>query len=481
MTYHILLVDDDLNQIKVLDKVVNQQLHCKTTLVQSGQEAIDLLTTEKSDQFDLVIIDLSMPQINGVDVINAVKPLRPRLPFIVRTGFDDLESAVEAMKAGASDFIQKISDLEQLKKAVTKLLRGNVLHNELSRIKRSVNGKIGFDDILGHSESVRHMNILAKKVAGSNIPTLIEGESGVGKELLARAIHQESSRNEKPFISVNCHALPKKYAKNILFGQEHGTVCGANFKTFGKVREADGGTLFLDNVGALEQEVQVKLLRMVKYGTIEPVGSRSSTPVNVRLISATNHNLAQQVAEGSFLEDLFYRINVFPINVPSLAERKSDIPQLIHHFYTRFAKAENKDIKGITKAAKNMLCKHSWPGNIRQLKNTIYRAVVLCKGDKIDVSDFQHFFSPNENENAVLPREDSMSNGAKNNPNHLQLKMIGPEGQFRTLSDIEHETIRSAIKYYQGCLSKVAKHLGIGRSTLYRKIDDLKINTGRLR
>lgn len=466
MSYNILVVDDDITQARVIENIIQDKLKYKTTVIDNGKEAIDVLTANDAQDIDLVILDLSMPGVDGVKVINEVKPVRPDLPIIVRTGYDDIDMAVNAMKAGATDFVKKLDEPERLQNCIHNALRIHVLNDEISRLKRTISGEITFSDIIGKSHAVKEMVALAEKVSNSNIPVLIEGKSGVGKELLARAIHAASHRKEKPFIAVNCGAIPDNLVESILFGHEKGAFTGALYKTSGKFREADGGTLFLDEIGELKPDIQVKLLRVLQNGEIEPVGSAKPVKVNVRIISATNSDLSKAIKDKTFREDLFYRLNAFPVHVPKLSERKEDIPLLIEHYRDIFSASEGKSIKGISKKALEMLVNYEWPGNIRQLKNTIFRAIVLCENEEIDTNHFSqilHSMQQNETnqDNKFNPEQPAQNISVKSN-----------DGNFRKLEDIEKDIIKSALIYYKNHMSEVARRLGIGRSTLYRKLDE---------
>lgn len=467
MSYNILLVDDDITQAGIVKAIINDNVRYNTRVVNNGQEAIDLLTSTDHGNIDLVILDLSMPGVDGITVLKSVKPVRPSLPFIVRTGFSDVDMAVEAMRAGATDFVKKIDSPERLRKSIDNTLRQHVLNDEMSLMKRAKKKGTSFSDIIGDSVAVREMIELGRKVSNSHIPVLLEGESGCGKELMARAIHAASERAEKPFIAVNCGAIPENLVESILFGHEKGAFTGALYKTSGKFREADGGTIFLDEVGELTPDIQVKLLRVLQDGEIDPVGSTKPIKVDVRIISATNRNLMEEVREKHFREDLYYRLNVFPINVPSLRERNGDLEKLISYFINSFVISEGKNITGIAADAEEILCQYTWPGNIRQLKNTIFRAVVLCEGSILGKSDFPQVISALKDDNSLL--HPAGASGI----NRLLMEENGND--FRKLSAIERDVIVSALDHYHGHMSEVARKLGIGRSTLYRKLDEFNI------
>ena len=348
---------------------------------------------------------------------------------------------------------------------------------------------------------------LGQKAAASNIPILIEGESGVGKELVARAIQGTGDRRSKPFVTVNCGAIPDNLVESILFGHEKGSFTGATDKHTGKFVEAHSGTLFLDEIGDLPLDVQVKLLRAVQDGEVDPVGGRATVRVDIRLISATHRNLLQQVKDGKFREDLFYRLNVYPIFVPPLRDRRDDIPHLVTHFMEKVAPADPRHrLQGISAAALAVLQAYDWPGNIRQLENAVFRASVLCDGDVLDVDDFPqiraqvegtvnletddtapHFSSPPGPRDEEVPAGDSTSTAEPDRPAVFQprfgtLRALDERGNVRALADVELEMIKLAIDHYNGQMSEVARRLGIGRSTLYRKLKEYGIDpeTGRV-
>jgi len=463
MSYNILLVDDDRNHSFMMQKIIEKDGQYKAKLVNSGQEAIDLLAGTASSDIDLVLLDMYMPGIDGIGVINAVKPVKPNLPIIINSGCDDIDLVTKAMKAGAIDFVRKLDGSDKLRSCIENALRDHVLQDELDAIKKSMSGQATFEDILGESQLIKEARTLGLRVAGSNIPVLIEGENGCGKELLARSIHFTKDGAGKPFIAVNCGAIPDNLVESILFGHEKGAFTGAVYKTFGKFREADGGTIFLDEVGELSPDIQVKLLRVLQDGEIDPVGGSKPIKVNVRVISATNRDLAAEVKKGNFREDLYYRLNVFPIYVPALRDRSGDLPMMIEHFIKLSAKSEHKNIKTISKEAQEMLCKYSWPGNIRQLKNTIFRAVVLCDRDMLDIGDFPQFKDGHA--------ENHSTENLHNVEHNSEIELKTDDGHFKHLADIEKQVIELALKRYNGRMSEVARRLGIGRSTLYRKLE----------
>jgi DNA-binding NtrC family response regulator len=356
------------------------------------------------------------------------------------------------------------------------------LSGEVTRLKKRQENRLLFEDLIGRSSEMRQVFRLGQRAAQSNIPILIEGESGVGKELIARAIQGSSERSGKPFVTVNCGAIPENLVESILFGHEKGSFTGATDKHLGKFQEANGGTLFLDEIGELKLDMQVKLLRALQEGEIDPVGSKRPVKVDVRIISATNRDLAEATREGVFREDLYYRLNVFPIFIPPLRQRREDVVALARHFVARFAAEENKPVAGLSPDAAEMLEKYDWPGNVRQLENTIFRAVVLCDETMLDTCDFPQIAAamgidpPARRTMMAFSRPDAVQRGnvsASSSGSPYGLLGVDAAGHMRKLEEIEAEVIRMAIARYDGHMSEVARRLGIGRSTLYRKLKEL--------
>jgi len=398
---------------------------------------------------------------------------QPELPVIACASEPDDGLIDRATEAGAADFVVLPVRPARLKLAILNTLRLNALSGQVSRLRRRQDGEMVFQDLVGDSPAMRRVGDLATRAAASNISVLIEGESGVGKEMVARAIQGSSERAGKPFVPVNCGAIPENLVESILFGHERGAFTGANQRHIGKFQEADGGTLFLDEIGELKPDIQVKLLRALQEGEIDPIGGKRPVKVNIRLISATNRNLAGLVEAGSFREDLYYRLNVFPILVPPLRQRTEDIAPLVRHFVANFAASEHKAVLGVSTEAMQLLSAFSWPGNVRQLENTVYRAVVLADDETLGVSDF-----PQLSQLLGLEDEDDTDAGASAATRREAPVPVPPEGsiaamaagQMRSLEAIEADAIRLALAHYDGQMSEVARRLGIGRSTLYRKV-----------
>ncbi len=388
MSATILIVDDDPIQRRLLTAAVDRMGHTAIT-VDGGEAALALLSSTDGDAVTLIILDLVMPDLDGMGVLAKLRETDRQLPVIVQTAHGGIDTVVNAMRAGAVDFVVKPASAERLQVSIENALKLGALEGEIARMKRSATGTLTFRDIITRSPAMERVIRLGQRAAASQIPILIEGESGVGKELIARAIQGAGDRRSKPFVTVNCGAIPDNLVESILFGHEKGAFTGAADKHVGKFREAHGGTLFLDEVGELPAEVQVKLLRALQDGEIDPVGARRPLRIDFRLISATNRSLIDLVKAGLFREDLYYRLNVFPIRVPPLRERREDIPELVRHFTARFAAEEGKTgLRGVTAPAIQLLTRHNWPGNVRQLENAVFRAVVLADGPMLTPDEF---------------------------------------------------------------------------------------------
>src|SRR5262245_37551548 len=505
MPERVLIVDDDPVQRRLLENIVTRAGH-EAVIADGGDAAVALLTG--ADRFDAVVLDLVMPDLDGLGVLAKMRDASLTTPVIVQTAHGSIDNVVTAMRAGATDFVVKPVDAERLQVSLRNALAASALAGELNRIKRSRAGTLTFRDIVTRSARMHAVIRTAEKAAASAIPVLIEGQPGVGKELVARAIHGTGDRRAKPFVTVNCGAIPDNLVESILFGHEKGAFTGATDRHTGKFVEASGGTLFLDEVSELPPAAQVKLLRAIQQNEVEPAGARKPVRSDVRIISATNRDLITDVMQGRFREDLFYRLHVFPISVPPLSERPKDIPELARHFLARFAAEESKRVTGISAEALTLLCAYRWPGNVRQLENAVFRAVVLAEGNEIGVAEFPQIAQAASAlplpPIATMPRLDAPSLDAPSldaptldapgldapslaAPAHTEspaansrpaaLALLDATGDVRPLEEIEGEVIRFAIAHYRGQMSEVARRLQIGRSTLYRKLDSLGLAT----
>ena len=489
MAASILIADDDAVQRRLVENMV-QKCGYQTIVVDSGDAAITMLTSADAPAIDAMVLDLVMPGLDGMGVLTKMREAGLNIPVVVQTAHGGIDNVVSAMRAGAQDFVVKPVGVERLQVSLRNALNTSALKGELQRIRHSREGRLTFADIITRSESMSGVLRIAQKAAGSTIPVLIEGESGVGKELFARAIHGTGERKSKPFVAVNCGAIPDNLVESILFGHEKGAFTGATDRHTGKFVEASGGTLFLDEVSELPLAAQVKLLRALQEGAVEAVGGRKPVKVDVRIISATNRKLLERVKGGQFREDLFYRLHVLPLTIPPLRMRREDIPHLLRHFLARFCAEENRHISGIDREAMAHLSQLEWPGNIRQLENAVYRAVVMSDHDQLGLADFpqaaaqpaatldaiSHDSEPLVLGPAFAPTEPAMVSGTEIPiaplPAAGTLAMLTGAGEMRPLEELESEIIRFAISHYRGQMSEVARRLKIGRSTLYRKLDE---------
>ncbi|WP_073013889.1 sigma-54-dependent transcriptional regulator [Roseibium suaedae] len=501
----ILIVDDDPIQRRLLQEAVTK-FGYRAKLAENGAEAVKIMTGPEGADIDLIILDMVMPELDGIGALTQMRAQKVGTPVIVQTAHGGIDAVVSAMNAGAQDFVVKPVGPERLNVSIRNLLKTSALADEITRFRKQASGTLTFADIITHSPAMERVINLGKRAASSNIPILIEGESGVGKEMIASAIQGSSERRSKPLVTVNCGAIPENLVESILFGHEKGAFTGAVDKHVGKFQEAHGGTLFLDEVGELPSDVQVKLLRALQEGEIDPIGARRPVKVDFRLISATNRRLIDQVKEGVFREDLYYRLNVFPIWIPPLRDRLEDIPSLTRHFLARFAAEEGKpQVSGVSPDAMALLQAYHWPGNIRQLENTVFRAVVLCDGPSLTVDDFPQVASAVDTPSATPSRSydsrpvETSAAAHRPAPQEQQepvrrqaapqpqtavpsgfelsapfgfMRNLDNDGHIRKLVDVEEEIIRAAINHYSGRMTEVAKRLGIGRSTLYRKLKE---------
>ena len=417
----------------------------------SGEEGIELIS--KGD-IDLVITDLRMPGISGEEVLKHVATVTPGIPVIILTGHGSIDAAVDAMRHGAYDFLTKPLNLDQLEMIVKRALESRELKLEHQDLKKSVDEKNAFKDMIGKSPAMQKIQEIIKKAADSKASVLITGESGVGKEVVARAIHELSSRHGKPMIDVHCAALSETLLESELFGHEKGAFTGADHLQKGRFERAHGSTIFLDEIGEINQSTQIKILRVLAERKFERVGGEQTIAVDVRVVAATNRNLENEIKEGKFREDLFYRLNVIHIHVPPLRERKSDLPLLMASFLSRFNEENGKSIKGFDNKSKAAMNSYDWPGNIRELRNCVESAVVMCSGDEITIDDLPVNIASSSSENAI-----SVPFGI-------------------SLNDAERIVIEQNLAAQKNNKTKTAEILGIGRKTLQRKLAEWGIEDG---
>lgn len=452
MKWTILVIDDEENIRNGLETNFEMEDYNVRT-ASNGKTALELL--EKGD-IDLVVTDLRMDGISGEEIVRHVATKMPGIPVIVLTGHGSIDAAVDAMKNGAFDFLTKPLNLDHLNQIVKRALEGRNLSLEHNRLQKELDGVQSFDHMIGKSPEMQKVFNMVKKVASSRASVLITGESGVGKELVANAIHNLSGRKESPLIKVHLAAVNENLIESELFGHEKGAFTGATTLQKGVFELAHGGTIFLDEIGEINQSTQVKILRVLQERTFERVGGEQSINVDVRIVAATNRNLEEEVKLGRFREDLFYRLNVIHIHVPPLRERKDDIPLLIDAFLKKFSTENQKKVIRIEQRAKTLLFNYDWPGNIRQLQNCIESAVVICNGDEITMEDL-----PPSITNAVFDETIPIPVGI-------------------SLEEAEKTIIVQNLAANNGNKTKTAEILGIERKTLHRKLEKYGLSDNSL-
>jgi DNA-binding NtrC family response regulator len=445
-TGEIFVVDDDDRMRDLVAKVLVREGYAVRSLPR-GQDALQAL---EDGPVDLIISDIRMPEMDGLTLLQEVKRLAPETSMVLMTAFGSIDTAVQAIKAGAYDYLTKPFKMDEVIVVVRRAMEERRLRAEVRALREELRTKYNFSNILGKSKPMLDLFALITKVAGSRTTVLVQGKSGTGKELVAKAIHYNSPRRERPLVTVNCSAIPKELLESELFGHIKGAFTGAIANKRGLFEEAEGGSLFLDEISELSPELQVKLLRALQEREIRRVGDTRTVKVDVRIIAATNRDLAQTVKEGIFREDLYYRLNVIPIVLPDLKDRAEDIPLLIEHFLMKYAKESDPPIEGISKDAMRLLLEYDWPGNVRELENVIERAVILGHGPQ------------------VLPEDLPAPIRTRNLPVRHQT----PEGSMRrpTLEELERDYIATVLEETRWKRMQAAHILGIDRRTLYRKI-----------
>ncbi len=472
----LLLVDDEPAQRR-LNIAMASRAGWRTVCASSADEAVAMLGTREGMRVSTVIIDDWTQGLEATALIRDIHERRPSLPVLVLTANGSAARAVEAMRAGAHDFLIKPIAPDSFLAALQAVVQSNGSTGELRPLTEKIRAPLGFDEIIGSSPTFRAALAIAAKAARARVPILIEGESGVGKEVIAHAIHAASPRARMSMVTVNCGAIPQNLVESDLFGHERGAFTGAFDRHVGKFMSANGGTIFLDEISELPLEAQVKLLRVLQDGEIQPVGARLPSQVDVRVIAATNKRLIEEVEAGRFREDLYYRLNVVQLTIPPLRERVGDIQSLSRHLLDRIAAQPGLRDLGITNDAINLLARHDWPGNVRQLHNTLFRAAVLCDGDALTAADFPQLSGQLLLDGAPRERKESSAIVRNAQENGIGVTLYEASGHLRSLSDIEADVIRLAIGHYRGRMTEVARRLGIGRSTLYRKLAELGIDT----
>lgn len=469
----LMLIDDEPAQRRLVSALA-ARAGWRTIFANDGETAIATLGTQDGMRLDAIILDQWCPSYKPADLIRELRERRPALPILVLTAYRDVAVAVESMRAGATDYLSKPIAPERLLAALNATLNEDDIRSELRPLTEKITAPLSFEDVVGSAPQFRTALAIAAKAARARVPVLIEGESGVGKDVIARAIHAASPRHRQPMITVNCGALPANLVESELFGHERGAFTGAFERHVGKFAAADTGTIFLDEISEMPFDAQVKLLRVLEDGEVQPIGARRPIHVDVRVIAATNKRLQEEIEAGRFREDLYYRLNVVQLTIPPLRERIGDVPALCRHLLARIAEQPGLRSLGLTDHALALLMQHDWPGNVRQLQNALFRAAVLCEGDALTPHDFPQITA------RIGARAATPSNGtaALRQPHRegAGITLFEGDGHVRQLAEIEADVIRLAIGHYRGRMTEVARRLGIGRSTLYRKLAELGID-----
>ncbi len=453
----ILVVDDQINTLKVLMAILADEGYAVLE-ASAGRRALELY--REHPEIDVVLADLKMPGMSGLELYRRLGGMRPAPPFVIMTAHATVQTAVQALKEGVTDYLIKPLDYEELTIILDRACRHHQMSRELAVLRRQVHTGNHFHGIIGASRPMQELFELVRTVAPTDAPVLIRGETGTGKELFARSIHRESKRRDHPQVCINCAAVAESLLEAELFGYVKGAFTGAAGDKPGRLETAQGGTLFLDEIGKMSLSLQAKLLRFLQDGSFEPVGATRSRRVDVRLVAATNLDLARLIDQGLFLSDLLYRIEVITIQVPPLRERVVDIPLLVEHFVDHFSSQYEKPLAGVTPEAMQALMDYPWPGNVRELENCLARAVILCKGSRLGPSDLpEHVAHP----------------GRPAGPGRLFDNL--PE-QGLTLAEVEGQLIARTLEQCRGNKTLAARRLGISRKGLYEKIQRLGLKKG---
>jgi two-component system, NtrC family, response regulator PilR len=446
----ILVIDDDPVILKVISDIL-KTVDYEVSTAPDGKSGIKRL---EADNYDLVITDLMMPGVGGMEVLDHVLNNSPKTMCIILTGYGTIKSSVEAIKNGAFDYITKPVTASELLVGVEKALKFRNLEEENIRLKKELRRKYRYENLVGTSEAIKKIYDLIEKVADTDGTILISGPTGTGKELISRAIHYNSNRDDKPLVVINCGAIPEELLESELFGHEKGAFTGAHKTRIGRFEMANGGTIFLDEIGEMSPALQVKLLRVLQERKFERVGGTKSIHIDIRIIAATNRNLTTAINNGTFREDLYYRLNVIPLKVPPLKKRKSDIPLLIDFFLKKTQRRKQQKVKGFSPAAMDAMMKYNWPGNVRELENVITRISILCDNQTVGFHDLPEYLQQNSALNQPV-KEDFLAKGGT---------------LSEAVRDFEKRLIVEALEKSNGVKAKAAKLLNIKRTTLVEKI-----------
>lgn len=460
----LMLIDDEPAQRRLVAALA-ARAGWRSVFAGDSETAIAMLGTHDGMQLDVILLDHAAPDAESAALIAELRARRPALPILMLTADGSVAHAVSAMRAGATDFLVKPLAPERLLAALDAAVAGSA-GGELRPLTEKIPALLGFDEIVGSAPEFRAALAIAAKAARARVAVLVEGESGVGKEVIAEAIHAASPRARKTMVRLNCGAVPANLIESDLFGHEKGAFAGAFDRKIGKLVHADGGTVFLDEIDAMPLDAQAKLMRLLDTHEVHPIGARHFHEADVRVIAATNCRLADEVEAGRFREDLYFRLAAVHVVIPPLRDRAGDIPALARHLLARIARQPGLRQFGITDEALALLVGYDWPGNVRQLQNALFRAAVLCEGDALTALDFPEIQAHGTRSRTAAPAADP-SGG---------VTLFRPDGNLRALDEIEADVIRLAIGHYRGRMTEVARRLGIGRSTLYRKLGELGID-----
>ncbi len=455
----IFIVDDEPSIRKLLTHWVKNQWGYEVETFENGFDMLNKLDQNPA----LILLDIMLPDSNGIELIPEIKNYDPNLPIIMLSAQGSIEVALESIRRGAFDYFPKPIDSNRLGPAIKNAISNYELHKRVEELEEDIQHEYSFDNIISNDPRMQNVFKLVSKVLNNDITVLINGESGTGKELVARAIHYNGKRKDKPFVVVNCASIPRELLESELFGHEKGAFTGAHQRKLGKFEAANGGTLFLDEIGEMEMLLQAKILRVIQEKEFERVGGNETLKVDVRILSATNRDLKEMVARNEFREDLYYRLSSFPIVVPSLRERRGDIVILINHFIEKFNKKNGTNIKGVTKKALKYLYDYDWPGNIRELENTIERCIILTDTNEIDVD--------------VLPEVVLLQNekpGIGTNE-----KLFTENSPIIPFEKLKEEAIKHALTKTDGNIVEAARKLKIGRATMYRLMEKYNLEIER--
>ncbi len=453
MKSRILIVEDEDKLRRVLE------LQLRSADFEVEQAATAEAALKLVDHTDLVLTDLRLPGMDGLELIHMIRRQNTRTPIVVMTAFGTIETAVDAMKAGAADFLLKPFSLDHMMTVIRKALEVRALEDENRKLREELGHRYEFDNIIGRSAPMQEIFATIERVAPTRATVLLAGESGVGKDLIARAIHFKSPRRDRPFVKINCTALPENLMESELFGYEKGAFTGANTVKPGRFEQADTGTAFLDEIGDVPAAIQVKLLRVLQEREFERLGSNKTRHIDVRIVAATNQDLRAALEQGTFREDLYYRLNVVPLNIPPLRERPEDIPFLAEHFVKKLAAANASPVESITEEAIQKLLTYHWPGNVRELENVIERSLVLSAGTRLEAADIRLDTAPRARERAA---------GAED---------FLPEGV--TLDEYEQAIIREALRRAAGNKSQAARLLGLTRNALRYRLSQMGLESAK--